>query len=241
MKTVCFLLTMPPWSKEQDAKNFLTGTCCYSKPFVGTSQQNTSVWYKIKKACMYLFIQDGILHSKKKHTYVSAHVCLCMRSLKLNLWGLLLPPGPKLSPDEDLCWLCWLLAGLCHPSSVTRQRYQPCCTCALDIHHHFVFPVLHFTLEMEGVLEWTRFSLDVSVHTQPAHSSPAPASLDTHQPLVAVQLNSDSPRCVGGSVQCHLNWGLHYMNTLPSSKLQWDPSWFRRQDLDVWRGRVVIR
>lgn len=42
---------------------------------------------------MYLFIQDGILHSKKKHTYVSVHVRLCMWSLKLCLWGLLLPLG----------------------------------------------------------------------------------------------------------------------------------------------------
>lgn len=198
-------------------------------------------WLVQDKKGVHVLIYSGWHFAFQKETYVCICTCVSVYAVsKTQSVGPSPSPGAKAEP----WWgpvLAVLAAGRALPSLLCHQAMLSAMLHVCTGHSSplCVFPVLH--LEMEGVLEWTRFSLDVSTHTQPAHSSPAPASLDTHQPLVAVQLNSDSPRCVGGSVQCHLNWGLHYMNTLPSSKLQWDPRWFRHQDLDVWRGRVVIR
>lgn len=101
------------------------------------------------KKGVHVLIYSGWHFAFQKETYICICTCAPVYVVTKTLFvGPSPSPGPKLGPDEDLCWLRWLLAGLCHPSSVTRQRYQPCCTCVLDIHHHFVFSVLHFTLEI---------------------------------------------------------------------------------------------
>lgn len=145
MKTVCFLLTMPSWSKEQDAKISLTGTYCYSKPFVGTSQQNTSVCYEMKRERMYLFLQDGILQPPKKCMYACMYVCTwgSLRRRVLSV-GLSLSPGQNLSLEKDSQAAAGSWWGFAIPSSVTRQHYQRCCTCAPDINYHFLLAVYIF-------------------------------------------------------------------------------------------------
>lgn len=167
MKTVCFLLTMPSWSKEQDAKIFLAGTYCYSKPFVGTSQQNTSVWYKMKRKRMYLFIQDGILQPQKKCMYAWMHACMSVYGGRQGgercLWGSLFPLG-KTSALKRTHRLplapCGALPSLpLLPGNIISDAAHVCRTLITTFCSLFIFSFMHFPLETWGILEQMRFSL----------------------------------------------------------------------------------
>lgn len=87
---------MPPWSKERDVKNFLAGTHCYSKPFVGTSQQNTSVWYEIKRSA-HRFIYSGWRFAVQNGMYVCVYAFMPLHAGRWGseccLQGFLLPLG----------------------------------------------------------------------------------------------------------------------------------------------------
>lgn len=58
--------------------------------------------------------------------------------------GLSLSPGQnsRLEKDSQAATGSWWASAT--PSSVTRQHYQQCCTCALDINYHFLLTVCIF-------------------------------------------------------------------------------------------------
>lgn len=58
--------------------------------------------------------------------------------------GLSLSPGQNLSLEKDSQAAAGSWRGSAIPSSVTRQHYQRCCTCAPDINYHFLLGVYIF-------------------------------------------------------------------------------------------------
>lgn len=118
---------------------------------------------------------------------IHAPTCGSLRRWVLSA-GLSPSPGQKLGAEEDSQPAAASWQGPAIPSSVTRQHYQRCCTCAPDINYHFLFSFMHFTEEPWGFLERTRVSLKGCQCPQPAQgcwasrwparSCPAPAPLN---------------------------------------------------------------
>lgn len=129
--------------------------------------------------------------SPKRHVCmrvcIHAPTCGSLRRWVLSA-GLSPSPGQKLGAEEDSQLAAASWQGPAIPSSVTRQHYQRCCTCAPDINYHFLFSFMRFTEEPWGFLERTRVSLKGCQYPQPAqgcgasqwpaHSCPALASLN---------------------------------------------------------------
>jgi len=77
--------------------------------------------------------------------YACRYVCTwgSLRRRELSV-RLSLSPGRNLSLEEDSQAAAGSWRGSAIPSSVTRQHYQRCCTCAPDINYHFLLAVYIF-------------------------------------------------------------------------------------------------
>lgn len=111
-----------------------------------TAKHKCLVWDE-KRA--HVFIYSGWHFAAPKEMDVCVYACV-----SVCIWGLLrrrvlsvglsLSSGQNLSLEEDSQAAARSWRGSAIPSSVTRQHYQRCCTCVLDINYHFLLAVYIF-------------------------------------------------------------------------------------------------